>query len=367
MRFNKLFGILTIFLVLALTLIVVKSELVVTYESTTNLLEPRFGTTGNSILYVERRASGIAIGPGIEFFTPPARMHLFKDEYILKEMDLDGRHLATHFSWTIPRQQFFIPAYRNRLFGFPTIRLEMRNDFLFLYCRVVETHYPNVIVHTEEMFWDLHGQRRASRESFNAEESIRPWHQNRLSGAWEVMLHGNQVILLELLENGVSQQIRVVRSSGAEPLNMEMIRDNLVYLRMRPRLEKLEKTRQTKKQLEESYIAIGMSTYQARLRAIDDLEELGFIPKSTRIVARPIDKPLIDIPVFTISDDEFKVGLFQDIDQAIDSPGKQVRHWGNYLIHRDFTTSRFINAHLEEHRDLQVKTSRGLFVLRVVN
>ena len=56
---------------------------------------------------------------------------------------------------------------------------------------------------------------------------------------------------------------------------------------------------------------------------------------------------------FHISDEEFKVGLFQDIDQAIAHPDQEVDKGGEYVLHQSYDTSRHLNAYLSEHRNAE--------------
>ena len=61
-------------------------------------------------------------------------------------------------------------------------------------------------------------------------------------------------------------------------------------------------------------------------------------------------------PVFTISDEEFRVGLFQDIERAIQHPGTAEEKGGTYVLHQNYDTSGRINAYL--------KRTSGRHVLR---
>ena len=54
--------------------------------------------------------------------------------------------------------------------------------------------------------------------------------------------------------------------------------------------------------------------------------------------------------VFTITDQEFVVGLFNDIREAIDRPGEEIEKAGTYIIHSDYDTSRQINQYLADRQ-----------------
>jgi hypothetical protein len=96
----------------------------------------------------------------------------------------------------------------------------------------------------------------------------------------------------------------------------------------------------------EKFKAEGFSEGEAMLKAGDELEKMGLYPKSPRITARGVEKPAGDHVEFPISTDEFRYGLFPDIEKAIHEPGTEVRFWGNYISHRDYETSKRINEYL---------------------
>ena len=94
--------------------------------------------------------------------------------------------------------------------------------------------------------------------------------------------------------------------------------------------------------------ARGLSEGDAMLRAGKEMERLGFFPKSPTLVASPAQCQDV-APLFRISDDEFRVGLFQDVGQALARPGTEVdKSMGEYVIHRDYDTSRRINEYLAD-------------------
>jgi len=116
----------------------------------------------------------------------------------------------------------------------------------------------------------------------------------------------------------------------------------------RKRLEKIKALRETDRRLVEKFRAEGLSEGEAMLRAGDELEKMGLYPKSPRITAKSIERPKGDHAAFPISRDEFRYGLFPDIEKAINETGAEVRFWGNYISHTDYDTSRRINEHLSK-------------------
>lgn len=134
-----------IIVAVASTLVVgllLSTGLILTFDRQVSLHSPRFSRDGQHIFYVERQASGVTFGPGLEFFTPPAKLRVFSDNFILKEIDLEGREVTSLISWKMPRQQFFIPSYRKHLFGYVKITWEIKGDVVALYCKLNEMSYP---------------------------------------------------------------------------------------------------------------------------------------------------------------------------------------------------------------------------------
>ena len=89
------------------------------------------------------------------------------------------------------------------------------------------------------------------------------------------------------------------------------------------------------------------------LEAIRGMQRLGLYPKPSTLVATRAMHETPGMPVFTISDQEFLVGLFNDIREAIDRPGEEIEKAGAYVIHQDFDTSRQINQYLADRKDTE--------------
>ena len=63
---------------------------------------------------------------------------------------------------------------------------------------------------------------------------------------------------------------------------------------------------------------------------------------------------------FQISTEEFRVGLFQDIERAIAAPDTEVnKSMGSYITHRDYTTSRQINEFIDAGNSTFYVETRG--------
>jgi hypothetical protein len=122
----------------------------------------------------------------------------------------------------------------------------------------------------------------------------------------------------------------------------------LVDVIRRPDIERVEHLRTTHDRLVAEARSAGMSEGDSALEAIRGMQRLGLYPKPSTIVATRVLRAEGDAPTFEITPMEFLVGLFPDIREALDHPGEEVEKSGQYLIHRDYDTSRRINEHLAD-------------------
>ena len=162
----------------------------------------------------------------------------------------------------------------------------------------------------------------------------------------EVLVFRSRAILLH---HASREETAVLLISPLEPITQEDVLKivDLEKLSHRKRLERLIELRTVRQSLIDRFRASGLSENEALLRTSDELERLGYYPKSPKILAVRTAETVEDLPVFTISQMEFTVGLFQDIEQAIAGEGQEVDFSGRYIRHRDFDTSERINAWLK--------------------
>ncbi len=99
------------------------------------------------------------------------------------------------------------------------------------------------------------------------------------------------------------------------------------------------------------YRAEGLGEGDAILKAYRDLENLGYLPKSPRMIAYrvdPGDAASSSLPLFEIAEPEMASGIFPDLERALSSPGTEVeKSMGRYIVHRDYTTSARLSDSLE--------------------
>jgi hypothetical protein len=119
----------------------------------------------------------------------------------------------------------------------------------------------------------------------------------------------------------------------------------------RKEIERLRSLRTAYAEALEGLLRAGLPEGEALLAANREMQRLGFFPKPTTVTARrlvPGGESPPDVPTFDISEMEVRVGLFRDIAEALSEPGTPVeKSLGKYVRHRDYGTSKLINAYLE--------------------
>ncbi len=185
------------------------------------------------------------------------------------------------------------------------------------------------------------------------------WSRGKPSTAvWETKWAGGMGVADEVLRDGVEliavrgpeafpAAILAVKADGSYDALQKNARFDGYYpvgvppLRIeqqsrRKLIERGRTFRNTHAELVAKYIAQGMLEGAASLRAYDDMEEMGLLNKSPRLVAWRRDTGGDNLPVFEIPPDYFEAGLFGDIADAIRMPGEEVKtSTGDYLKYYD--------------------------------
>jgi hypothetical protein len=157
-----------------------------------------------------------------------------------------------------------------------------------------------------------------------------------------------------------------VSGCGGRRLRQEVATTDLKDYTHRPQLERSRTIRETYAAIVAGLQAHGLPEGEAMLRANDEMEKQGYFPRTPRLTAVKIESFRQDVRVFEISKDEFRFGLFPDIEEAIAQPGTGVHFEGRYITHQDFDTSRKLNTYLAEgNKSFIVKTDKGMFLLNV--
>ena len=140
---------------------------------------------------------------------------------------------------------------------------------------------------------------------------------------------------------------------------------SLAPMSRRADIERAELIRKTYADLASRGRSDGLSEGEALLRAGDEMSRLGLFPKRTKLVAQSGACP--SDGVIDITETQFQVGLFPDIEKAIAAPGTEVDKDGSYIVHRDYTTSQQLNARIDAgDRSFTIRTRGACWRLTIV-
>jgi hypothetical protein len=315
---------------------------------------PIFAGDGQSVFAIARDARATVTGFGQEFFTAPASVRLLRDRFNLINVRLsDGRMTVVEEFPPSPLEGQRIRAYRPSIFGTPHAHLRW-SDADHLDYELAVTRHDTPLARTFVI-------RRRWNPAARTYDTTPAWQEAHtgMSGDEPDQLHGDLEVIAVPGEYMMPCAIATLRRGEPRGQALVQTRDChekypsgftaevLTPLSRRADIERAEKIRTTYAELVARGRASGRSEVQAMLDAGEEMSRLGLFPKSTKIVARETACDAAS-PLFHISAEEFKVGLFQDIEQAIAAPGTEVnKSMGSYISHRDYTTSRQINEFID--------------------
>jgi hypothetical protein len=199
-----------------------------------------------------------------------------------------------------------------------------------------------------------------------------------MAGDEPAQLHGDNEVVAVAGDELMPCAVAVLRSDNGSPralVETSTCRQKypegftaaaLGPLSRRAEIERAELIRKTYADFADRGRGQGLSESAALLRAGEEMSRLGLFPKTTQLIANSAECDAD--PVFDISDEEFRAGLFQDIERAIASPGVEVpKSMGTYIRHRDYATSRRINERIEAgDHELMVRTAGKCWRLTIV-
>jgi hypothetical protein len=326
---------------------------------------PLFSADGDTIYAVVRDVGATVVGLGYEGFTPPASVRVWRDRLTLISIrSSDGRVTELDRLPPSPLEGEHITAYHGAIYGTAHVHLRWQDPTHLEYQAAVTRHdTPLSRTFVVRRVWDTATRRSTTdgwREAWDSGGGDEP---QQLSGDREVIaIPGSESLpcAIAVLRGNEPAAQPFVETRGCRsryPSGYE--RERLQNVIRRPDIERAERIRITYADLVARNRAAGLPEGEAMLRAGKEMERLGYYPKSASIVARPVECAS-QSPLFHISDMEFKVGLFPDIEKAIASPGTEIdKSIGTYITHRDYDTSRRLNEFLADERDATFYVERG--------
>lgn len=349
--------------------ILYKAGLMPRYDRDHTLHSPIFSNGGSNIYFISRRTSGISWGPGIEFFTPPAKVIFLSDRFQLNSIDIKTKGIKILHTWKIPHDSEPKLQYRNWLFGVPGTELIIMGGKIHF--KIGLDVFKDNVPYAKYNEWlvgyyDIENNITVETKHWEqSSEMPNQWPEEILFGDLEVMNYKNKAILIH---NSKTNDINVLLKANTEAsVSDEFVKTiNLSELSYRKQLERLRILRETNASLIERFKKEGYPEIEAHLRAGDELEKMGLYPKSPKIKAKSVAKAGGDFVIFKITKEEFAFGLFPDIEKALQKEGEEIHFWGNYIRHRDYDTSDKINAYLSKgHSSFYVMTDGRAYLLTI--
>jgi hypothetical protein len=340
-------------LIVAVACAVAWSLKLFTWETHEGYFGPAFSPDGQYVYTIARQTTGITWGPGWEFFTPPAHAWLVADRIRLVRFDVRTTDVEVLEEWpSTPIAQRTIEEYRGRVFATIQARIGAGSPGAVTYA--VELSIPRV----------------PSSETYALSGVWSSTPGARRRGAWQPGSGGigasapilvNDIELftasgpemypsaIVLLDHRASTT-RVIASTSAYrrqyPRGVPI--DELLSVSRKPQLDREAAFKAKYDERVAAHRAAGLSEGDAALRSYEDLEDLGFLPRKPRLVAREVQTREDEaLPLFDIADAEMASGIFKDLSEAIAIPGREVRKSAyDYIVHRDYDNSRKLNAYL---------------------
>lgn len=318
-------------------------------------LSPQFSPDGLSIVAIARDTRAVVLGFGYETFSPPARTRVLRDRFSVVRIHLADRRVdVLHEFPPSPLEGGWVESYRPSLAGSVSAHLRWATpDALEYEIAVSRPRQP-----TSETF--------VTRRRWNPSTGafvVTGWEpgSSGMGGIEATQLHGDREVVA--LRAGGALPCAVLLVVEGQPLARPLVEEaecrkaypdgypveRLTEVIHRPAIERVEQLRDTHARLLAEAEARGLSEGDAAMAAIRGMQQLGLYPKPSALLATRVTAVEPDVPVFEITETEFVVGLFPDIRAALDNAGREVeKSTGSYIVHRDYDTSRRLNAWLAD-------------------
>lgn len=348
---RMLFVLLSLLLLAGLGWLGLRTIGVVTLENHEGYFGPALSQDGRSVWFFQRNASGLAAGMGWEFFSPPARVFLRRDELTLRRYDRESGEVETLLHWpSTPLVGKKLHHYRGRILAIPTARIRLPQEGPPEYAaRMTHIRQPLSQGYTISGTWD--GPDSARPEWKEGGTGTAGLSEPVVVGELEVMvMRGEEGFnaAIVLLDHDRRQAEVLVRNGDYEDIYPEGAQfEALLEFSRKKNIDRLNEMRRTRQELVAGFMAQGMNEGAALLAAGKEMARLGWWPTPAAVTAREVAAFSEHLRVFTIDPMELRVGLFQDLKEAMDNPGEPVERRGRYVRHRDYSTSEELNAFLE--------------------
>lgn len=342
---------------------------IASYERYSGYFAPVWDESGKAVFYIQRDTSGFIWGMGWEHFSPPASSHVTSDEFSLRRVNVVSGEVEVLQSWPVsPLSNRVTEHYRGRIFNSTSARIEPGGgaaDFIVL------LQIPKV---PRSDIWTLTGTWKPDAPA------VASWQQKGHSagGASEQALRDGVEVIWVRGRESFPAAIVTIASDGKHRVVLhndnfdDLYPDGIPQKQIDERsrrvsIDRVRTFKKTKAELIAKHMAAGMREGEAMLKASEDMEDMGLLPKGPRLVAELVDASPGDLKMFDIPPDYFVAGLFNDIAAAIAEPGKLVdTNTGGYLKYYDDVVGLRLKAWREAGNDrFAVRTGGNIYVLEI--
>ena len=352
-------------IVLAIVLVLVVAAgllLLAQVQSHQGYFSPVYSPDGSAVYFIARETSGLVAGLGYEFFTAPAHVFVWRDRFSLRKLDPDTGSIEVLRTWPpSPLEGRHLRTYRGRAFSTASTQLRWVDEENLEY--KIGIRIPTQPV-SEPYFvsriWNNVTNEMVEKDQWNQEWlAISGSNESPLSGKWEVIVAKGEEAFpcaIVALHSSATEARVLLKDAACDRVYPHGIApSDVAPLSRRADIERIQDLTDAHDRLTTEALAAGMSEYEASLRVTRRMRDLGYYPKPPQLIARLLGEQELAAlgteqslePLFTIAAMQFKVGLFQDIEKAINNPGQEFDKAGKYIIHNDYTTSQEFNAALE--------------------
>jgi hypothetical protein len=342
---------------------------IASYERYSGYFAPVWDESGKAVFYIQRDTSGFIWGMGWEHFSPPAYSNITSDEFSLRRVNVVSGEVEVLQSWPLsPLSSRVTKHYRGRIFNTVSARVEQDSGAVEFN---VVLQIPKV---PRSEIWALAGTWRpdvpaVARWQQQGHRSGGFSDQSLLNGVEVIAVRGREAFpaaIVTIAEDG--KQRVVLKNDDFDDLYSDGIPQRRIDERSRrTSIDRVRTFKKTRAELIAKHMATGMREGEAMLKASEDMEELGLLPKRPRLVAELVDATPDGLKMFDIPPDYFVAGLFNDIAEAIADPGKLVdTNTGGYLKYYDDDVGIRLKAWREAGNDrFAVRTGGKIYVMEI--
>jgi hypothetical protein len=322
----------------------------------TGYFAPVFSPDGRSVFAIVRDVRAVVTGLGFQGFTPAATVRVRRDRFSLVEIRLsDGSVTVVESFPPSPLEGGRLRAYRGAIFGVPHAHLRWA-DAAHLEYEIGVTRHDSPLSRTfvRRKVWDRQANAYATSAAWEERSTgMGGLEPQQLRGDLEaIAVPGEEMMPCAVVLVGRDRAVRTLIQTRRCPTKYP---DGITAALLdahshRDDIERSVTITTTYADLVRGGRAAGRSEAEAMLEANREMQRRGLYPRTPTLVAEPAACEAA-APLFTITDMEFTVGLFADIEAAIAKPGVDVdKSIGSYIVHNDYTTSQQINDYLAGDR-----------------